>query len=831
MVQLQIGTWLLANVFSALLPPKEGAARRNRRQQQQQHQNEEDAEDNQQQPQDDVEEEEEEEEDYYVVMGVSPDATQEDIRKAYKKASLKYHPDKVAQRREDPELARVKYEKIQQAYGVLVNEEKRQRYRILGNSPKRYQFVSQGQIQNPGALYENLTSASFVDKTRLVVLCSLIVLIILLQPILICAKVNHVVTESGALEDTSWVVLLIPFWIIDGCIIAFWVGLLFLVPTKSAKMAILLQVVEQMLWYWSIMRLARKWDNSIEARYASVLIPVYLAMSVRWIQSCLLLQKIRTDVRKMVSLDYLEKEVLQGKSLEDLSEEEQEQLRNDYMVITVPDDFQPILEPVDGDDDNEAQQSQPLDEEKMEEQKVESSPEFEAATEIYNTTFGGLVSSLIFGCLFLITLTLKLDDKISASWWTVFVPIWIYWGCQWVYYFYLCACGTIIGGDEILLHVQDPSSSPEGDEQGDEKEEDDGGDKKEESTKTGDGSKKKTDDNDDGEKHEANRLPTQGSSTMFRDPDQSMSVFKKQVSSSSNMNGDEDTINHSEEDVDDGADDDRPDDEKEADRELKKKKSSKKKKKSKKKDKKSNDEKSSSSTNGKDDEEEKDEEKPSERGADDTNNKTTTESKNDENEEDAGDNGDDDDDDDDADNIRVDEETFRAWQNAYEEAERGAMEQQAKSAWECCSLSIKLMLLLLVVAKIQKNYDNDDPDDVGFNTFWILFPFFLFFGVVCCCCTLAIYCAVPGDADDLYGDEDVVGPTSNENDDYNEGDGNVNAKNDVENPPAAEASGNGTQEPPSSADDRETANTKTDSNGPTNNTSDANDCVNMDDLD
>ena len=58
--------------------------------------------------------------------------------------------------------------------------------------------------------------------------------------------------------------------------------------------------------------------------------------------------------------------------------------------------------------------------------------------------------------------------------------------------------------------------------------------------------------------------------------------------------------------------------------------------------------------------------------------------------------------------------------------------------------------MCLIVAKIEKSYMRDDPNDVGFDMFVILIPFFVIFGVLCCCCTLLIYGAAPGSASDLH---------------------------------------------------------------------------------
>ena len=61
--------------------------------------------------------------DYYTVLGVNRDATEEDIKKSYRKLAMKYHPD-VA---DDPSSAE-KFKEIGEAYGVLSDPEQRQQY-------------------------------------------------------------------------------------------------------------------------------------------------------------------------------------------------------------------------------------------------------------------------------------------------------------------------------------------------------------------------------------------------------------------------------------------------------------------------------------------------------------------------------------------------------------------------------------------------------------------------------------------------------------------------------------------------------------------------------
>lgn len=60
--------------------------------------------------------------DYYRILHVDKNASQEQIKKAYRKLSKKYHPDNAG------EQAREQFDRVQEAYGVLGNEEKRAVY-------------------------------------------------------------------------------------------------------------------------------------------------------------------------------------------------------------------------------------------------------------------------------------------------------------------------------------------------------------------------------------------------------------------------------------------------------------------------------------------------------------------------------------------------------------------------------------------------------------------------------------------------------------------------------------------------------------------------------
>lgn len=68
--------------------------------------------------------------DYYEILGVSKSASDDEIKKAYRKLAIKYHPDKNP----DDKSAEEKFKEAAEAYEVLSNAEKRQRYNQFGHA-------------------------------------------------------------------------------------------------------------------------------------------------------------------------------------------------------------------------------------------------------------------------------------------------------------------------------------------------------------------------------------------------------------------------------------------------------------------------------------------------------------------------------------------------------------------------------------------------------------------------------------------------------------------------------------------------------------------------
>lgn len=67
--------------------------------------------------------------DYYEILGISKSATADEIKKAYRKMAIKYHPDKNP----DDKEAEAKFKEAAEAYEVLSNPEKKSRYDQFGH--------------------------------------------------------------------------------------------------------------------------------------------------------------------------------------------------------------------------------------------------------------------------------------------------------------------------------------------------------------------------------------------------------------------------------------------------------------------------------------------------------------------------------------------------------------------------------------------------------------------------------------------------------------------------------------------------------------------------
>ncbi|RYE19578.1 MAG: J domain-containing protein, partial [Sphingobacteriaceae bacterium] len=82
--------------------------------------------------------------DYYKILGVSKTASQDEIKKAYRKLAVKYHPDKNS----GDKAAENKFKEANEANEVLSKPDKRKQYDELGENWQSYQqaggYANQG---------------------------------------------------------------------------------------------------------------------------------------------------------------------------------------------------------------------------------------------------------------------------------------------------------------------------------------------------------------------------------------------------------------------------------------------------------------------------------------------------------------------------------------------------------------------------------------------------------------------------------------------------------------------------------------------------------------
>ena len=82
--------------------------------------------------------------DYYKILGVEKSATAGDIKKAYRKLAMKYHPDHA----KGDKTAEEKFKKITEAYAVLSDPEKRKQYDTFGSADFQQRYTQEDIFKN-----------------------------------------------------------------------------------------------------------------------------------------------------------------------------------------------------------------------------------------------------------------------------------------------------------------------------------------------------------------------------------------------------------------------------------------------------------------------------------------------------------------------------------------------------------------------------------------------------------------------------------------------------------------------------------------------------------
>jgi molecular chaperone DnaJ len=100
--------------------------------------------------------------DYYEVLGLKKGATPEEIKKAYRKLALKYHPDRNSSDSNNED----KFKEINEAYQVLSNPEKKARYDQFGSAEGMGGFDFQGRGFSDFGDFGDIFDSFFGTRTR-----------------------------------------------------------------------------------------------------------------------------------------------------------------------------------------------------------------------------------------------------------------------------------------------------------------------------------------------------------------------------------------------------------------------------------------------------------------------------------------------------------------------------------------------------------------------------------------------------------------------------------------------------------------------------------------
>jgi curved DNA-binding protein len=95
------------------------------------------------------------ESDYYKILGVNKTASEEDIKKAYRKLAMKYHPDHTKGDKSSEE----KFKKISEAYAVLSDKEKRKQYDTFGSAGFQQRYTQEDIFR--GSDFESILNELF----------------------------------------------------------------------------------------------------------------------------------------------------------------------------------------------------------------------------------------------------------------------------------------------------------------------------------------------------------------------------------------------------------------------------------------------------------------------------------------------------------------------------------------------------------------------------------------------------------------------------------------------------------------------------------------------
>ena len=331
-----------------------------------------------------------EEESFYSLLSIEKDATQDEIKRAYKRQSLKMHPDKIAQRgasQEEIKEAQAKFQRMKEAYEVLSDPHKRETYDAIGE--KGMKWIDEPLSIDPQELAMNFANSSFVDRSKIFGIFVFFAVAILIQPLLICLQLDG---KFG--NNAKWGAILTPLWIWNAFILFYHTRVIMMgdipkpdhipseewqdpMPTKKRVIALL----RFLLFFAFEVQLALHLDGINSYSWGWVLTPLFC------LEAMALYIKVPQSRKVILTMDELQSAM--GKDFSEFTDEEKESIERAYLIVP-----------------------------------NRNGASYDSARHMVNSAKVEVTSTLM-KVAFMILVLLKLDDKLAWSWWLIFIPFFL----------------------------------------------------------------------------------------------------------------------------------------------------------------------------------------------------------------------------------------------------------------------------------------------------------------------------------------------------------------------------------------------------------------------